>query len=169
VLNLGSGNAYIDGAVNLDMVRACNPDIVHDLRRFPWPFEDSVFERVIGRDIIEHLPDTVATMEELFRICKSGAVVELTTPHFSSSNAFTDPTHQHQFGYFSFDYFTGAAIHNHYSVARFDYKYRYLVFLPSRKNTMIRRLANRAPAFYERHLCWILPAWFLSVELVVRK
>src|SRR5437773_9127858 len=35
-----------------------------------------------------------------------GALIHITVPHFSCSNAFTDPTHRHYFGYSSFDDFT---------------------------------------------------------------
>lgn len=169
VLNLGCGTDRIEGAVNLDISAAVGADVVHDLRRFPWPLPDSTFSTVVGMDVIEHLPDMLATMEEISRICRPGAIVRLATPHFSCANAYTDPTHCHRLGYFTFDYFVGTATHNHYTDARFSYRRRELVFFPSRKNTLIRRIANRWPAFYERHLCWVLPAWFLSVELVVEK
>jgi SAM-dependent methyltransferase len=169
VLNLGCGTTHLAGAVNLDIVADVEPDVVHDLRSFPWPFETATFSRVVALDVIEHLRDTVATMAELHRICKPGAVVQITTPHFSCANAFTDPTHERQLGYFSFDYFTGSATHRHYTKVRFSYVSRQLIFLPSRKNTLMRRIANRWPAFYERHLCWMWPGWFLSVELQVEK
>lgn len=93
----------------------------------------------------------------------------ITTPHYTCANAYTDPTHRHQFGMFSFDYFTGSAKHNHYTNVRFAYNRRQLVFHPTRKNTLIRRLANLRPEFYERHLGWMLPAWFMSIELRVVK
>jgi SAM-dependent methyltransferase len=169
LLNLGCGTDRLEGAVNIDISAGVGADVVHDLRRFPWPFPNSTFSTVVGMDIMEHLPDMLATMEEISRICRPGAIFRLTTPHFTSANAYTDPTHCHQFGYFSFDYFVGTATHNHYTQARFSYRRRELVFFSSRKNYLIRRIANRSPAFYERHLCWILPAWFLSIELVVEK
>lgn len=166
---LGSGKAPRPGAVNVDISAACQPDIVHDLRRFPWPFPDESFGEIWCHDVLEHLPDTVRTMEEIHRIAAPGAVVYVTTPHFSCANAFTDPTHVRQFGFFSFDYFTGDATHDHYTDVRFRYGLRLLVFHPSRKNTLVRRIANRWPESYERHLCWLLPAWFISLELVVVK
>jgi len=169
VLNLGCGRTLMPGATNLDISPLSGVDVVHDLRQFPWPLDDNTFSRILCIDILEHLPDTVATMEEIHRISKPGAVVEIAAPHFSCANAFTDPTHCHQFGFFSFDIFTGEATHNHYTDVRFSYRSRNLIFHPTRKNTLIRRVANRWPAFYERHLCWILPAFFLYVELVVRK
>jgi predicted SAM-dependent methyltransferase len=169
VLNLGCGRSPIDGAINLDIWSGPRVDVVHDLRQFPWPFAKDTFSRIHCIDILEHLPDTVATMEEIHRISKPDGVVEIVTPHFTCANAFTDPTHWRQFGFFSFDYFTGQATHNQYTNVRFAYRKRTLIFHPSRKNSLVRRFANRRPAFYERHLGWVLPAWFISVELVVLK
>jgi SAM-dependent methyltransferase len=169
VLNLGCGLSPTVGAVNLDLKACSGVDIVHDLRQMPWPLADNTFRRIVCMDILEHLPDTIATMEEIHRIAKPNAVVEIVTPHFSCANAFTDPTHCRQFGFFSFDYFTGEATHNHYTDARFAYRSRTLIFHATRKNTVMRRLANRWPAFYERHLVWIWPAWFISLELTVIK
>lgn len=157
------------GALNVDISPVCGPDLVHDLRVFPWPFEKDTFSHVYCYDILEHLPDTIATMEELHRVCKDGAIVTITTPHFTCANAFTDPTHCHQFGMFSFDFFTGESTHDHYTDVRFAYRKRQLIFDPTRKNTVIRRIANRWPEFYERHLGWLFPAWFMSMELEVVK
>jgi len=36
-------------------------------------------------------------------------------------------------------------------------------------NKLVRRLANRYPAAYERRWTWIFPAWFLYFELEVVK
>jgi SAM-dependent methyltransferase len=169
VLVLGSGLSPRANALNVDINAGCRPDVVHDLRVFPWPFSSESFREVWCHDILEHLPDTVATMEEIHRVSRPGARIFVTTPHFSCANAFTDPTHCHQFGMFSFDFFTGSAVHPYYTDKRFTYVKRLLVFHPSHINALIRRVANRWPAFYERHLCWIQPAFFMSIELAVRK
>lgn len=167
VLNLGSGRARMPGAINVDISQSCQPDVVHDLRVFPWPFDDNTFDRIYCYDVLEHLPDTIATMQELHRIARPSAIIAITTPHFTCFNAFTDPTHCHFFGLFSFDFFTGESTHDFYTDVRFAYRKRQLIFDPTRKNTLIRRVANRWPEFYERHLGWLFPAWFMSIELEV--
>lgn len=169
MLNVGCGKKLMPNAINLDISPHVGADVVHDLRHFPWPFHDNSFDEIWMTDVIEHLPDLLATMEELHRISRDGAVIHIATPHFSSSNSFTDPTHAHHLGIFSFDYFTGDSVHNHYTQVRFRYAHRLLIFLPSRKNTLARRLANRWPAAYERHFCWIWPAWFMSIDLIADK
>jgi SAM-dependent methyltransferase len=169
VLNLGCGDKHLAGAVNVDSRESVKPDVLHDLTQFPWPFDDSSFDRVEMIDVIEHLPDTIRTMEEIHRVARKGAIVHLATPHFTSNNAYTDPTHLHRFGYFTFDHFTGNALYVQYSGVRYAYRDRKIIFLPARTNALIRRVANRWPVFYETRLCWLWPAWFLAIELKVVK
>ena len=83
--------------INLDLTLLPGVDLAHDLRKFPWPFPDHTFDRIIAYDIIEHLPDTVATMEELWRVLKPGGIVEFRIPYFNSIHMFNDPTHQRFF------------------------------------------------------------------------
>ena len=127
------------------------------------------FSVMILRSSLARSSRCVSSMEEIHRVCRDGAVLHLTTPHYTSPNAYTDPTHCHRFGYFTFDQFTGDSTHSHYTKVRFRYQSRQLIFLPSRKNSLMRRFANRRPEFYELHLAWIWPAWFLAIELVVEK
>ena len=169
VLNLGCGRKRVPGAVNLDRTAASAPDVVHDLDVQPWPFDDDRFDRVYAFDVIEHLADVVAAMEELHRICRDGASIEITVPHFSSGNAFTDPTHRHFFSRFSFDYFDPAHEFGFYSAARFRVARSNLIFEPTLTNRIVGRLANRYPKRYEARWAWMFPAWFISVELRVVK
>jgi SAM-dependent methyltransferase len=167
-LNLGCGSKYDRDAVNLDIASSnVRADVWHDLNLRPWPFEDDSFEEVIAYDILEHLRDTIPTMEEIHRVCRPGAEVRITVPHFSCANAYTDPTHLHYFGLFSFDYVTGAR--GPYTSKRFRMLHRELVFQPTVINKIIRRIATRSPEEYERRWAWMFPAWFLSVELEVVK
>lgn len=169
VLNLGCGLKHREGAVNLDRTPLTAPDVVHDLDRRPWPFPDNRFQRVFAFDVIEHLENVVATMEELHRICRDGARIEITVPHFSSANAFTDPTHRHFFSRFSFDYFDGSHQFGFYSAARFKVVRSNLIFTGGIVNRIVGRLANRNPRAYEARWAWVFPAWFISIELEVVK
>jgi SAM-dependent methyltransferase len=159
----------LTGAVNLDITDATRPDVVHDLNERPWPFEDDTFDFVQAIDVLEHLEDTLATMNELFRVCQHGAVVKIVVPHFSSANAFTDPTHRHFFGFGSMDYFTGVSEHDYYTDARFRMLRREIVFHSGLGARVLRRIANRWSEAYERRWAWLFPAWFLVFELEVAK
>jgi SAM-dependent methyltransferase len=168
-LNLGCGLKRAPGAVNLDITPETNPDITHDLNHLPWPFPDNHFREVLAYDVIEHLDDFIAVMEEIHRVCRDQAVVRLTVPHFSCANAYTDPTHRRAFGYFSMDYVTGEHELQFYTRARFRKLSGRMMFYPSLLNKLVWRLANRYPAAYERRWTWMFPAWYLYFELEVRK
>lgn len=168
-LNLGCGRKPDPGAVNLDLTPDTNPDVVHDLNIRPWPFPDNRFAAIRMMDVIEHLDDVVGVMEEIHRVCRHGATVTITTPHFSCVNSFTDPTHRHHLGLYSFDYFTGEHEHSYYTRARFRTKVRSLIFHPTLLNKVVRRLTAWWPAAYERRWAWMFPAWFLYFELEVLK
>lgn len=168
-LNLGCGLKHLSEAVNLDIAPKTNPDVVHDLNQLPWPFPDNHFREVLAYDIIEHLDDTIATLEEIHRVCRHGAMVRLTVPHFSCSNAFTDPTHKHYFGRFSFDYVMESHELSFCTRARFRERSCQIIFYPTLLNKLVWRIANRYPEAYERRWAWVFPAWFLSIELEVLK
>ncbi|MSU31913.1 MAG: methyltransferase domain-containing protein [Pedosphaera sp.] len=119
ILNLGAGRKRLENAINVDWVSSTGPDIVHDLNVFPWPFRDHSFKEIYDNDVLEHLDDIVKVVNEIHRISESGAQVSITVPHFSSGNAFTDPTHRHYFGSRSFEYFTGESLLSFYADCRF--------------------------------------------------
>lgn len=169
VLNLGCGRKHIAGAVNLDVTHVTVPDVVHDLNVRPWPFPKDHFKEVLGFDVIEHLEDVLKTFEEIHRICCDGARIELTVPHFSSANAYTDPTHRRFFGYFTFDCLTAEDDHSFYTSARFRLRHRQIIFHPTLLNKIVWRLANHFPARYEQRWAWVFPAFFVSIELEVLK
>jgi SAM-dependent methyltransferase len=169
ILNLGCGRKVFPDAVNLDVTPRTNPDVVHDLNQVPWPFADDSFNELRAYDILEHLDDLLSVMEEVHRVCKAGATVKITVPHYSSSNAFTDPTHRHFFSLCSFDYFTEENATSFYSRARLRINVARLQFHPSLMNKFVWRLAGRYPQAYEQRWAWIFPAWYVYFELQVLK
>jgi SAM-dependent methyltransferase len=168
-LCLGSGNKKREGAVNVDLVASTDPDICHDLNELPWPLPSNQFDECHAYDVVEHLEDIVKTMEELHRVCRNGAVVKITVPHFSCANAFRDPTHRHYFSALSMNYFTGEHEFSYYTDRRFKGRASQIVFASTWLNKIVHRLANRFPREYERRWAWIFPAWFLYFELEVIK
>jgi len=96
-LHLGCGHLIKEGWCNHDLVQLPGVDVVHDLRVFPWPFPDGHFDEVYADNVLEHLPDTMATMEEVYRITKPGAKIFLGVPYWNSFEAWGDPTHEKLF------------------------------------------------------------------------
>lgn len=141
----------------------------YDLSVRPWPFGDSTVAEVFAFDVIEHLDDFLGTMEEIHRICVPGARIHISVPHYSSRNAYTDPTHRTFFGVSSMEYLTSGHDLGFYTEARFCVVRSAILFEPTLLNKLVWRLANRFPVTYERRFAWIYPAWFISFELEVVK
>jgi len=94
-LNLGCGNFKKDGFVNLDISEFTDPDIVHDLETFPYPFDDGYFDLIESDHVLEHLSNPFKVMAELHRILAKGGRLIVRVPHFS--RAMTHPQHKSGF------------------------------------------------------------------------
>lgn len=90
-LNLGSSDTVLRGFVNVDVVSAPGVEVV-DLTK-PWPWGDSAVDYVRASHIIEHLPDKIFTMNELWRVLKPGSTVDIAVPTTDGPGAWQDPTH----------------------------------------------------------------------------
>lgn len=123
-LNLGCGSDICEDYVNVDMAPLAGVDVVCNLSRFPWPFEDEEFDEIIAKDVLEHLPDTVRVMEEIHRITRKGGKVFLSLPYWNCWQAVTDPTHIRQFNEYTFEFFDPSKARcqrrPYYSTARFS-------------------------------------------------
>ena len=91
-LNLGCCDAAIPEFVNVDIVAGPGVDQVADLAA-PWPWSDNSVEYVRAWDIIEHLPDKIMTMNEIYRVLMPGGQAEIAVPTTDGTGAFQDPTH----------------------------------------------------------------------------
>lgn len=90
-LNLGANNDRRDGYLSVDLKPPA--DIVADLRN-PWPWEDSTVDEVVASHIIEHLPDRIHTMNELWRVLKPGGKADIIVPSAAHGAGWAqDPTH----------------------------------------------------------------------------
>jgi SAM-dependent methyltransferase len=169
-LDIGAGNAeQIPGAIRLDRARGTRTHVVADLDKGALPFRSGVFEVVGAFDVVEHVEDMVALMEEVHRVLKPAGMFRITTPHFSSANAYTDPTHRRALGLRSFRYFSSGDELAYYSRARFHVRVARLFFKGKVLGRLAFHIARLWPAWYEDHLAWILPGWMLYFELEAEK
>lgn len=172
-LDVGCGNNKIPGAVGIDLVSGTQADIVHDLNVFPWPLEDSSFEFIRLWSVIEHLRDIVAVVNEVYRVSKPGATVIIGTPHFSSANAYTDPTHVHWYSASFLDYFIEdtelSRTYGFYSQARFRLEERRVTLSPFWSRLKVTRLMNRMLPAYETYLSGIIRGADIQLKLTAVK
>lgn len=175
VLDVGCGQLKFPGAVGIDRLANTDADVVHDLDRIPYPFEDDTFDAVIARHVMEHLEAPLDVLGELHRVTRAGGVVTIITPHFSSSTSWTDPTHRHHFTSRSFDYLTEDGDWNYYAEARFEVVQRRVTLgmarirgrvAPLLRLTGIEWLVNRFLDPFERWWAFVAP--FGPKDLVLR-
>lgn len=172
VLDIGCGkNKQERCAVGLDRESGSVADIVCELTHFPWPLRDSCADRIYLYHFLEHQPDVLRVMAEVHRIAKPAAEVVIETPHYSSPDSYTDPTHLHHLGFHSFDYFLRDAFDRFtYTTGHFNILERRLIF---GRNLLLDNIGRLCAAisveFYEKHLAWIFPARNLFCRLSVEK
>ena len=103
MLNLGCGSSPLPGFVNVDIVEGEGIDAA-DLSK-PWPWPDDSVDYVYASHVIEHLPDKIHTMNELWRVLRNGAAALIHVPTTEGSGAWQDPTHVSFWNRRSFLYF----------------------------------------------------------------
>ncbi len=104
-LDLGCGRKKREGYVGIDVASSSRADLLADLRR-GIPLHGDSCERVLCDNLLEHMPDLVGIMNEIWRVCRDGALVEVIVPYYTSIGAFQDPTHVRYFTEKTFLYFT---------------------------------------------------------------
>jgi SAM-dependent methyltransferase len=102
---LGCGAEFRPGWVHVDRYAGGHVGVVYDLDVLPWPFADQVAERIEAIDVLEHLADTVAFMNECWRILKPSGTLLVQAVGWQSENLWRDPTHKRGFHPDTFRYF----------------------------------------------------------------
>ena len=169
-LDIGCGKNKTRDSIGIDFCDNADADAKHDLNIFPYPFKDNEFDKIIMKNVIEHLDNVVHVMEEVHRIGKSGAEVIITTPHFSCLYSWQDPTHKHHLALDSFDYFTVNTKHsNFYTNKRFEILEKRIDFGKSLLSVIPRFIFWLSKHKYEKHFVFLFPANSLYFKLRVVK
>ena len=94
-LNIGGGYKRYDGFLNVDRDINCKPDVLLDLEKDKFPFEDSTVSEIKAYHILEHIGEGyIPLLQELYRICEHGAIIDIKVPHHFHDNFYSDPTHK---------------------------------------------------------------------------
>lgn len=94
-VNLGSGYKRIEGFVNVDDDVLVEPDYLVDIEAAILPFEDNSVSEVRAHHILEHIGQGfIPLMQEIYRVCKHGAILDIVVPHHFHDNYYSDPTHK---------------------------------------------------------------------------
>lgn len=94
-INIGSGGVKLEGFVTCDYDALAEPDHIVNLETDTLPFEDNTVEVVVAHHILEHLgPGYFHCLQELYRVCKPGAFIDIRVPHHRHDYFYDDPTHR---------------------------------------------------------------------------
>jgi hypothetical protein len=95
-IDIGCGPNKKEGFVGVDQYPFPGVDHVVQIGKAPLPFADGEVEEVHASHFVEHLnaAERCALFNELFRVMKPGAKMTMIVPHWGSSRAYGDPTHQ---------------------------------------------------------------------------
>ncbi len=106
ILDVGAGPWKYPGSISIDSNPIISPDVLWDLNKYPWPFEDNEFDMIYSSHCLEHLEDPKKALEEIWRIAKPNAKLILIVPHFSSRLAWGDIEHKNVFSTLSLHNFS---------------------------------------------------------------
>jgi SAM-dependent methyltransferase len=159
------------GWLNHELAPLPGIDVVFNLETIPWPFSDGAFDEIRMINVLEHLTNTVASIEELHRVCDDGAVMTVRVPYWNSPDMITDPTHKSFFNENSFDFFDPGKRHcqerPYYSKARFRVQRKHYYVRALYYWRVSSRPAQIVLERLARHLGGII--WVLEFELVAVK
>ncbi len=166
ILALGATGKDDLEVLTVDSNPKLSPDVVHDLNRMPWPFEDNQFDSIICHHVLEHLMNFGPAMSELYRICRGEGEIYIELPHHSSYHA-SSPDHKMRFNYFSFDRYLDTGKKNLWITV--DEKFRLIerkvTFHKSFRRVFLHKIFNRYPLSYERFWTYIFPAEHLVLRI----
>ncbi len=84
IVELGCGLRKHPKAIGVDKNPKFNPDVLWDLDDFPYPFKDGQADKILCKEVLEHLRYPERVLNEIWRILKSGGRLILTTPNRDS-------------------------------------------------------------------------------------
>jgi len=126
-LNLGGHDTPLPGFVNVG-------DEADLTARWPWP--DNEAELIRAWDVIEHLPDKIHTMNELWRVLRAGGQADIQVLTTDGSGAFQDPTHVSFWNRRSFLYYEEGNSYRERFAKRYRIEARFRVVSESVRQTV---------------------------------
>jgi hypothetical protein len=95
-IDIGCGTKKQKGFIGLDKISFPGVDYVLNIGVDRWPFEDGSVTEAYTSHFVEHLTavERIHFCNELYRVLAKDGKCTLIVPHWSSSRAFGDPTHQ---------------------------------------------------------------------------
>ena len=178
ILDFGCGHYKLQSerakVIGLDHVPAQGADVLANFElSLTLPFRSDVFDGAYLSHVLEHMRDPVALLSEIWRVCKSDALVVVRVPHFSNPRAY-EIFHRRYFSYCSLDPLVTQGGRSAEARRLFRISKRKFLMLSLRRPLQVWQLighviANKMPLSYESMLYTFWPAYEIIFELCVVK
>ena len=96
--------SLVENAIAVDRLDFPCVDVVGDVFEVLVDLPDRCVNGIYAHHT-EHIDDVNALLVELVRVLETGAIIEISVPHFSNPYFYSDPTHKATFGLYTFAYF----------------------------------------------------------------
>jgi SAM-dependent methyltransferase len=144
-LNIGCGESSILDSIGLDIIHTEEVDVLGTAEQLP--FKENSFDTIYLDNILEHSPETVAIIEEIYRVSKPGGLIHIWVPYGTNKWYIQDPTHKMPFNEKTFDYFTNTHDYGYYTDVEFKInEVRYKMW----DHTLIKLLNHLFPTDFLR-------------------
>lgn len=91
-------------SIGVDAIAYDGVDIVGDAMEALRAFPSGAADFITSSHFLEHVSDVGAFLDEMVRVMRDGARLEVIVPHFAHPYFSSDPTHTHRFGLYTFSY-----------------------------------------------------------------
>lgn len=102
-IDLGAGKNPKPGFIGVDSIDFGNGNIICNIGKDRWPWDDSSVDEAHCSHVLEHLTnfndkwERVHFFNELYRVLKPGGTCLVVIPHWGSTRYYGDPTHKEPF------------------------------------------------------------------------
>lgn len=103
-LNIGAGISKIPNFINVDISERA--DVIIDIGSQPLPFETSSIDLIFSYHTLEHIPNYLYALSEIYRVLRNGGIFLVGLPYVTLTEYhLVNPYHLHDFNEYSFDFF----------------------------------------------------------------
>jgi len=104
-VELGCGRTKTPGYIGLDRFALPGVDIVTDLN-VGIPLDDDSVDVILACNSLEHLDNLLHTMEEIYRVCRHGAILHILSPYYEMYTNLANIYHKQVFNEDTFRFFS---------------------------------------------------------------
>ncbi len=178
VLEIGCGQKRrLDESITIDKHDSPAVDIVADLNDGLPFLEMETVDEIHSTHFLEHIIDFESMMNEAYRVLKKGGKFAGSVPHFSNPLYYSDYSHKHFFGLYTFAYFSKSRyfereVPNFYNSVNFKIISIKLLFFSRRGEGKIASLltkfinkSKKRKEFYEYYLSDLINCYEIRFEL----